>query len=113
MAIHPATEAASSGSRRMTSASSRAVTASSFLRIRDSASTELRDKLEDNTKFFRAALTERGLTIKPGVHPIVPIMLYDERLAHDHAPGFAREKHVDRLVVDDDVALLKPPRILS
>ena len=41
------------------------------------ASTELRDKLEENTKFFRAALTERGLTIKPGVHPIVPIMIGD------------------------------------
>ncbi|HEX8280628.1 MAG TPA: glycine C-acetyltransferase, partial [Chthoniobacterales bacterium] len=38
-------------------------------------STELRDKLEENTKFFRAALTERGLTIKPGTHPIVPIMI--------------------------------------
>jgi glycine C-acetyltransferase len=42
-----------------------------------SASTELRDKLEENTNFFRAALTERGLTIKPGVHPIVPIMIGD------------------------------------
>lgn len=42
-----------------------------------SSSTELRDKLEENTKFFRAALTERGLTIKPGTHPIVPIMLGD------------------------------------
>ena len=42
-----------------------------------SASTELRDKLEENTKFFRAALTEGGLTIKPGVHPIVPIMIGD------------------------------------
>ena len=42
-----------------------------------SASTELRDKLEDNTKFFREALTTRGLTIKPGTHPIVPIMLGD------------------------------------
>ena len=41
------------------------------------ASTELRDKLEENTKFFRAALTERGLTIKPGTHPIVPIMIGD------------------------------------
>ena len=41
------------------------------------ASTELRDKLEENTKFFRSALTERGLTIKPGVHPIVPIMIGD------------------------------------
>src|SRR5712671_4536240 len=42
-----------------------------------STSTELRDKLEENTKFFRAALTERGLTIKAGVHPIVPIMIGD------------------------------------
>ena len=42
-----------------------------------SASTELRDKLEENTQYFRAALTERGLTIKPGVHPIVPIMIGD------------------------------------
>lgn len=41
------------------------------------ASTELRDKLEENTKFFRAALTEHGLTIKAGTHPIVPIMLGD------------------------------------
>jgi len=42
-----------------------------------SASTELRDKLEENTKYFRGALSERGLTIKPGVHPIVPIMIGD------------------------------------
>ncbi len=41
------------------------------------ASTDLRDKLEENTKFFRAALTERGLKIKPGTHPIVPIMIGD------------------------------------
>src|SRR3954452_2685590 len=40
-------------------------------------STELRDKLEASTKYFRKALTERGLTIKPGVHPIVPIMIGD------------------------------------
>src|SRR5438067_2879747 len=42
-----------------------------------SASTELRDKLEENTRYFRIALTERGLTIKPGTHPIVPIMIGD------------------------------------
>ncbi len=41
------------------------------------ASTELRDKLEVNTKYFREAITKAGLTIKPGVHPIVPIMLGD------------------------------------
>jgi glycine C-acetyltransferase len=50
-----------------------------------SNSTELRDKLEENTKFFRAALTERGLTIKPGTHPIVPIMLGDAALSQKFA----------------------------
>jgi glycine C-acetyltransferase len=50
-----------------------------------SGSTELRDKLEENTKYFRAALTERGLTIKPGTHPIVPIMLGDAALSQRFA----------------------------
>jgi glycine C-acetyltransferase len=50
-----------------------------------SASTELRDKLETNTKYFRAALAERGLTIKPGTHPIVPIMLGDAALSQKFA----------------------------
>jgi glycine C-acetyltransferase len=40
-------------------------------------STELHDKLEANTKYFRDAVTKAGLTIKPGVHPIVPIMIGD------------------------------------
>ena len=48
-------------------------------------STELRDKLEENTTYFRAALTERGLTIKPGTHPIVPIMLGDAALSQKFA----------------------------
>jgi len=48
-------------------------------------STELRDKLEGNTKYFRAALTERGLTIKAGTHPIVPIMLGDAALSQKFA----------------------------
>src|SRR4029077_4619605 len=41
------------------------------------AATEVRDKMEENTKYFRTALTDRGLTIKPGTHPIVPIMIGD------------------------------------
>lgn len=49
------------------------------------SSTELRDKLEENTKFFRTALSERGLTIKPGTHPIVPIMLGDAALSQRFA----------------------------
>ena len=48
-------------------------------------STELRDKLEANTNYFRSALTERGLTIKPGTHPIVPIMLGDAALSQKFA----------------------------
>jgi glycine C-acetyltransferase len=50
-----------------------------------SSTTELRDRLEVNTRFFRDALTAAGFDIPPGTHPIVPIMLYDERLAHTMA----------------------------
>jgi glycine C-acetyltransferase len=50
-----------------------------------SHSTELRDKLEENTNYFRSALTERGLTIKAGTHPIVPIMLGDAALSQKFA----------------------------
>ena len=46
-----------------------------------SASTELRDKLEDNTRFFRESLTALGYTLLPGEHPIVPVMLGDAALA--------------------------------
>jgi len=41
------------------------------------ASTALRDKLEDNTRWFRQAISAAGFDIKPGEHPIVPIMVYD------------------------------------
>jgi glycine C-acetyltransferase len=47
--------------------------------------TELRDKLEYNTKYFRTKMTEAGFDIKPGDHPIVPIMLYDAVLAQKMA----------------------------
>jgi glycine C-acetyltransferase len=40
-------------------------------------STALRDKLEDNTRWFRDAIVKAGFDIKPGTHPIVPIMVYD------------------------------------
>ena len=46
-----------------------------------SESTELRDRLEANTKYFRAGMAERGFDIAEGDHPIVPIMLGDARLA--------------------------------
>ena len=44
--------------------------------------TELRDQLEENTKYFRDQMTANGWDIKPGFHPIVPIMLGDAKLAH-------------------------------
>ncbi len=47
--------------------------------------TELRDKLEFNTKYFRKKMTDAGFDIKPGDHPIVPIMLYDAVLAQTMA----------------------------
>ena len=50
-----------------------------------SNSTALRDKLEVNTKYFREAMTAAGFDILPGVHPIVPIMLYDAKLSQDFA----------------------------
>lgn len=50
-----------------------------------SSSTELRDTLESNTLYFREKMTEAGFDIKPGVHPIVPIMLYDAPLAANFA----------------------------
>ena len=48
-------------------------------------STELRDKVEANTKRFRKGMTEAGFDIKPGDHPIVPIMLYNAKLSQDMA----------------------------
>ena len=50
-----------------------------------SQTTELRDKLEKNTRYFRQKMTEAGFDIKPGEHPIVPIMLYDAALAQQFA----------------------------
>ncbi len=49
------------------------------------ASTELRDKLMKNTQYFRARMTEAGFDIKPGEHPITPIMLYDAVLSQQFA----------------------------
>jgi glycine C-acetyltransferase len=50
-----------------------------------SETTALRDKLEYNTKYFRSKMTEAGFDIRPGVHPIVPIMLYDAVVAQNFA----------------------------
>jgi len=48
-----------------------------------SSTTNLRDKLKKNTSYFRLRMTEVGFDIKEGVHPIVPVMLYDANLAQE------------------------------
>jgi glycine C-acetyltransferase len=56
-----------------------------------SESTELRDKLETNTMYFRDKMTDAGFDIKPGTHPIVPIMLYDAKLSQVFAEKLLQE----------------------
>jgi glycine C-acetyltransferase len=56
-----------------------------------SETTTLRDKLEHNTRYFRSKMTEAGFDIKPGEHPIVPIMLYDSVLAAKFADALLAE----------------------
>lgn len=53
--------------------------------------TELRDKLERNTLYFREKMTQAGFDIKPGVHPIVPVMLYDAKLSQEFAARMLEE----------------------
>jgi glycine C-acetyltransferase len=55
------------------------------------SSTALRDKLEENTKLFRDGMTAAGFDIIQGVHPIVPIMLYDAKLSQDFANALLEE----------------------
>ena len=56
-----------------------------------SNSTALRDKLKENTQFFRTAMTKAGFDIIPGEHPIVPIMLYDAVLSQQMAAKLLEE----------------------
>src|ERR1700743_614744 len=56
-----------------------------------SETTALRDKLEANTNYFRSKMTAAGFDIKPGVHPIVPIMLYDALVAQNFAARLLEE----------------------
>ncbi|WP_438710124.1 glycine C-acetyltransferase [Aquimarina muelleri] len=56
-----------------------------------SSSTTLRDKLEENTKYFRSEMTAAGFDIIPGDHPIVPVMLYDAKLAQEFAAKLLEE----------------------
>jgi glycine C-acetyltransferase len=56
-----------------------------------SQTTGLRDKLEKNTEYFREKMTEAGFDIKPGIHPIVPVMLYDAKLAQGFAAKMLEE----------------------
>ncbi len=56
-----------------------------------STTTELRDRLEENTRYFRERITAAGFESKPGIHPIVPIMLYDAKLAKTMADELLKE----------------------
>ena len=56
-----------------------------------SETTALRDKLEDNTLYFRNAMTQAGFDIKPGTHPITPLMLYDAVIAQKFAAKLLEE----------------------
>ncbi|WP_316831093.1 glycine C-acetyltransferase [Pedobacter aquatilis] len=56
-----------------------------------SETTSLRDKLESNTKYFRTKMTVAGFDIKPGFHPIVPVMLYDAKIAQTFAAKMLEE----------------------
>jgi len=56
-----------------------------------SKSTDRRNKLEENTKYFREKMTQAGLDIRPGVHPIVPVMLYNAKLAQNVARDLYEE----------------------
>ncbi|WP_271782657.1 glycine C-acetyltransferase [Aquimarina algiphila] len=56
-----------------------------------SSSTALRDKLEENTKYFRSEMTAAGFDILSGDHPIVPVMLYEAKLAQEFAAKLLEE----------------------
>lgn len=56
-----------------------------------SETTSLRDKVMDNAAYFRKAMTDAGFDIKPGIHPITPVMLYDARLAQTFAEQLLAE----------------------
>src|SRR4030095_11426638 len=56
-----------------------------------SSTTDLRDKLWENTAYFRKQITAAGFNIKPGTHPIVPIMLFEAKLAQEFASRLLEE----------------------
>ncbi|HEY9611263.1 glycine C-acetyltransferase [Allocoleopsis sp.] len=56
-----------------------------------SETNQLRERLMENTCYFRTLMSDRGFDIKPGIHPIVPIMLYDAKLAQDMARDLLEE----------------------
>jgi glycine C-acetyltransferase len=56
-----------------------------------SETTELRDKVMSNALYFREKMTAAGFDIKPGIHPITPVMLYDAKLAQEFAARLLEE----------------------
>ena len=56
-----------------------------------SSTTELRDKVMNNAAYFRKGMTDAGFDIRPGIHPITPVMLYDARLAQEFSARLLKE----------------------
>jgi glycine C-acetyltransferase len=56
-----------------------------------SSTTELRDKVMNNALYFREGMTKAGFNIKPGIHPICPVMLYDAKLSQTMADKLLKE----------------------
>jgi glycine C-acetyltransferase len=56
-----------------------------------SSTTELRDKVMNNALYFREGMTKAGFNIKPGIHPICPVMLYDAKLSQNMADKLLKE----------------------
>jgi glycine C-acetyltransferase len=52
---------------------------------------DLRERVQENTRYFREQMTKAGFDIKPGVHPIVPVMVYDAKKAQAMATGLLEE----------------------
>jgi glycine C-acetyltransferase len=55
------------------------------------AAGDLRERLQENTRYFREQMTAAGFDLKPGTHPICPVMLYDAVLAQQFAAGLLDE----------------------
>ena len=72
-----------------------------------SSTTALRDRLEENTRYFRTAMTQAGFDIREGVHPIVPVMLYDAPLSQEFAARLLDEGiYMANMLLDEGIYVI-------